>query len=86
MYLFIVTGVARLSSARVVRCLVYSFNERNSYFYKIIYFKKDKTLKLLLSCKKTINDKLTEVRTKSSPCGPYRLGYTRATMKITEAY
>ena len=34
------TGVARLSSARVVRCLVHSFNERNSYFLKILYFLK----------------------------------------------
>ena len=35
----IFTGVARLSSARVVRCLVHSFNERNSYFFKLFSFK-----------------------------------------------
>ena len=32
----------------------------------------------------TANDKLEEVRIKSSQCGPNRLGYTRATIKITK--
>ena len=27
-----------------------------------------------------------KVRTKSSPCGPDKLGYTRATMKITKMF
>ena len=28
---------------------------------------------------------LRKVRIKSSQCGPYKLGYTRATMKITKS-
>jgi hypothetical protein len=32
------TGVAWLSSARVVKCLVKSFNERNPHFLLLIYF------------------------------------------------
>ena len=35
--------------------------------------------------KVVIRDKLKEVRTKSSHCDPYELGYTCATMKITES-
>ena len=31
------TGVAWLSSARAVRCLVKSFNERNSYFILVTF-------------------------------------------------
>ena len=32
------TGAAWLSSARAVRCLVQSFNERNSYFILVHFF------------------------------------------------
>jgi len=34
-FIFFITGTAWLSSARVVRCLVYSLNERNPYLLSI---------------------------------------------------
>ena len=71
------TGVARLSSVRVVRCLVHSFNERNSCL-------QDQVFKTFLKTLLMIN--LRKVRIKSSLCGPYKLGYTCATMKITKSH
>ena len=52
---YLITGVARLSSARVVRFLVNSFNERNSYLlFYIIYEFFD------IYTKETVNYKLKE--------------------------
>lgn len=73
------TGVARLSSVRVVRCLVKSCNGRNScfqiYFLKLIY----KVLKeqTVINCRKR--------RMRSSLCDPYKLGYTFATMEVLQS-
>ena len=38
--LFFLTGVAWLSSARVVKCLVKSFNERNPFFLLLFFLRK----------------------------------------------
>jgi len=59
------TGVAWLSSARAVRCLVKSFNERNSYFVLFISFYK-KNFKL----QKTANEKLEEGENDVKPLWP----------------
>ena len=47
------TGVAWLSSARAVRCLVNSFNERNFHFILVIFFSFIK-YPLLLDCRLNI--------------------------------
>ena len=76
------TGVAWLSSARAVRCLVKSFNERNSFFMLVdFHLTMDMTTRKILL---VINWR--KVRMTSSPYGPYGLGYTRATMIITICY
>ena len=66
------TGVARLSSARVVRCRVKSHNERNPYH--LLYFS-DETAR--------VSER--KVGTTSSQRGPYILGNTRATMVKTKS-
>src|SRR6516225_6782230 len=69
-------GAAWLSSARVVRCWVKSRNERNPY------------LQLPSGEPGTLQKLPVTSRRKagmtSSPHGPYGLGYTRATMAVTE--
>ena len=70
------TGVAWLSSARVVRCWVKSRNERNPYPY--LPAVRPGTIRKL----PVINRR--KVGTMSSHHGPYGLGYTRATMVSTE--
>ena len=83
-FLYIIkTGVAWLSSARAVRCLVKSFNERNPYFLLLInlikwLFYNLRTLKKLPLIKRR------KERMTSSQYGPYELGYTRATMDFTK--
>ncbi len=71
-----VTGAAWLSSARVVRCWVKSRNERNPRLQ----------LPTVRPC--TLEELPVTSRRKvgmtSSPHGPYGLGYTRATMAVTE--
>ena len=70
------TGAAWLSSARVVRCWVKSRNERNP--------------RLLVASIQlgTLEEPPVISRRKvgmtSSPHGPYGMGYTRATMVVTE--
>jgi hypothetical protein len=60
-----------------VRCLVKSFNERNSYLILVLVLvMKIATYKRLLIINKR------KVRMTSSPFGLYELGYTRATMAI----
>ena len=70
------TGAAWLSSARVVRCWVKSRNERNPH------------LQLPAVWPGTLQKLPVTSRRKagmtSSPHGPYGLGYTRATMAVTE--
>src|SRR5215470_9623294 len=70
------TGAAWLSSARVVRCWVKSRNERNPH------------LQLPAVWPGTLKELPVTSRRKagmtSSPHGPYGLGYTRATMAVTE--
>src|SRR5437762_1155595 len=70
------TGAAWLSSARVVRCWVKSRNERNPH------------LQLPAAWPGTLQKLPVTSRRKagmtSSPHGPYGLGYTRATMAVTE--
>src|SRR5262249_17546324 len=70
------TGAAWLSSARVVRCWVKSRNERNPH------------LQLPSGLPGTLQKLPVTSRRKagmtSSPHGPYGLGYTRATMAVTE--
>ena len=70
------TGVAWLSSARVVRCWVKSRNERNPYPY--LPALRVGTLRRL-----PVTNRRKE-RMMSSHHGPYGLGYTRATMGSTE--
>ncbi len=70
------TGVAWLSSARVVRCWVKSRNERNPHPY--LPAVRPGTIRKL----PVINRR--KVGTMSSHHGPYGLGYTRATMVPTE--
>ncbi len=70
------TGAAWLSSARVVRCWVKSRNERNPHLQ-------------LPSGEaghsgETAGDKPEEGGDDVIPHGPYELGYTRATMAVTE--
>jgi hypothetical protein len=61
------TGVAWLSSVRVVICLVKSFNERNLYLLLIEKLQKPPVR----------NGRKVEMT--SSPYGPYELGYTHVT-------
>ena len=70
------TGVAWLSSARVVRCMVKSSNERNPYPY--LPALRVGTLRRLPVTNRR------KVGTTSSHHGPYGLGYTRATMGDTD--
>jgi hypothetical protein len=70
------TGVAWLSSARVVRCWVKSRNERNPHPY--LPAVRPGTIRKL----PVINRR--KVGMMSSHHGPYGLGYTRATMVLTE--
>jgi hypothetical protein len=64
------TGVAWLSSARVVERLVKSSNERNPLF--------------LFEQKKLPSNARRKVRKMSSRHGPYELGYTRITKVMTK--
>ncbi len=70
------TGAAWLSSARVVRCWVKSRNERNPRLQLPSVW--PGTLKELPVISRR------KVGMTSSPHGPYGLGYTRATMAVTE--
>src|SRR6202043_3305241 len=70
------TGAAWLSSARVVRCWVKSRNERNPHLQLPAVW--PGTLKKL-----PVTSRRKAGMT-SSPHGPYGLGYTRATMAVTE--
>ena len=70
------TGAAWLSSARVVRCWVKSRNERNPRLQ--LPAVRPGTLKKLPVTSRR------KVGMTSSPHGPYGLGYTRATMAVTE--
>jgi hypothetical protein len=70
------TGVAWLSSARVVRCWVKSRNERNPHPYLPAVMPGTIRKLPVISRRK--------VGTMSSHHGPYGLGYTRATMVVTE--
>jgi hypothetical protein len=71
------TGVAWPSSARVVRCLVKSFNERNPLSYLLTGYAED--------YKKTAYVSRRKERMRSGHHGPYRLGYTGATMGGTKS-
>ena len=70
------TGVAWLSSARVVRCMVKSSNERNPYSYlpalRVGTIRRPPCITR------------RKAGTTSSHHGPYGLGYTRATMGDTD--
>ena len=70
------TGVAWLSSARVVRCMVKSSNERNPYPYlpalRVGTIRRPPCITR------------RKAGTTSSHHGPYGLGYTRATMGDTD--
>ena len=72
-----ITGAAWLSSARVVRCWVKSFNERNPCY------------KLPLAKAKHSDETAWETRRKvgmtSSHHGAYVQGYTRVTMASTKS-
>ncbi len=70
------TGVAWLSSARVVRCWVKSRNERNPHPY-LPAVRPGTIRKLPVKNRR-------KVGTTSSHHGPYGLGYTRATMVLTK--
>ncbi len=71
------TGVAWPSSARVVRCLVKSFNERNPLSYLPASYVGD--------YKKTACVSRRKERMMSGHHGPYGLGYTGATMGGTKS-
>src|SRR5262250_1178987 len=70
------TGAAWLSSARVVRCWVKSRNERNPHL-QLPSGKPGTLQKLPVTSRR-------KAGMTSSPHGPYGLGYTRATMAVTE--
>src|SRR2546421_10078518 len=70
------TGAAWLSSARVVRCWVKSRNERNPH-PQLPAGKPGTLRKLPVTSRR-------KAGMTSSPHGPYGLGYTRATMAVTE--
>src|SRR6202045_1512546 len=70
------TGAAWLSSARVVRCWVKSRNERNPH-------PQLPSVRLGTLRKLPVTSRRKAGMT-SSPHGPYGLGYTRATMVVTE--
>src|ERR1700741_3061681 len=70
------TGAACLSSARVVRCWVKSRNERNPHL-QLPSGKPGTLQKLPVTSRR-------KAGMTSSPHGPYGLGYTRATMAVTE--
>ena len=70
------TGAAWLSSARVVRCWVKSRNERNPHL-QLPAGKPGTLQKLPVTSRR-------KAGMTSSPHGPYGLGYTRATMAVTE--
>src|ERR1044071_6501781 len=70
------TGAAWLSSARVVRCWVKSRNERNPRL-QLRAVRPGTLEKLPVTSRR-------KVGMTSSPHGPYGLGYTRATMAVTE--
>ena len=80
------TGVAWLSSARVVRCWVKSFNERNPYALKVYM----RCCEIIGLGRININQSRLpaisgrKVGMTSSLHGPYELGYTRATMVMTK--
>ena len=69
------TGVAWLSSARVVRCWVKSRNERNPRL-QLPAVRPGTLEKLPVTSRR-------KVGMTSSPHDPYGLGYTRATMAVT---
>ncbi|KAL8520244.1 hypothetical protein ACS0TY_010972 [Phlomoides rotata] len=74
--------VAWLSSARVMRCLVKSFNEQNPRFVLLRHAPKE----TVFGQRKTRHSGDLPggvVGMTSSPHGPYGLGHTRATMAIT---
>ncbi len=75
-YRGVYTGVAWLSSARVVRCWVKSRNERNPYRLLL-------TAWLRTQAELPVTNR-RKVGMTSSPHDPYVLGYTRATMAGTE--
>src|SRR5262252_158828 len=70
------TGAAWLSSARVVRCWVKSRNERNPH-PQLPAGEPGTLRKLPVTSRR-------KAGMTSSPHGPYGLGYTRATMAVTE--
>ncbi len=70
------TGAAWLSSARVVRCWVKSRNERNPRL-QLPSIRLGTLKELPVTSRR-------KVGMTSSPHGPYGLGYTRATMAVTE--
>src|SRR6185503_15733021 len=70
------TGAAWLSSARVVRCWVKSRNERNPHL-QLPSVRPGTLEKLPVTSRR-------KAGMTSSPHGPYGLGYTRATMAVTE--
>ena len=70
------TDAAWLSSARVVRCWVKSRNERNPC-YQLPAFKVGTLIGLPVTSRR-------KVGMTSSHHGSYELGYTRATMVLTE--
>src|SRR6201998_4236160 len=70
------TGAAWLSSARVVRCWVKSRTERNPHL-QLPSVRLGTLKKLPVTSRR-------KVGMTSSPHGPYGLGYTRATMAVTE--
>src|SRR6516225_7945852 len=70
------TGAAWLSSARVVRCWVKSRNERNPHL-QLPAGEPGTQQKLPVTSRR-------KAGMTSSPHGPYGLGYTRATMAVTE--
>src|SRR6476646_10902864 len=70
------TGAAWLSSARVVRCWVKSRNERNPHL-QLPSVRPGTLEKLPVTSRR-------KAGMTSSPHGTYGLGYTRATMAVTE--
>ncbi|KAL9426567.1 hypothetical protein AB3S75_033370 [Citrus x aurantiifolia] len=83
---------AWLSTARVVRCLVKSYNERNPRFVLLRHAPKEKVFATKVTTTSSWQRRKTRhsgeppggvVGMTSSPHGPYGLGHTRATMEIT---
>lgn len=77
-----ITGVAWLSSVRVVKCWINFLNERNPSIHSQSERKLSFSISLEMNIQLVINQRKGGIT--SSPHDPYGLGYTRVTMVSTK--